>query len=710
MAELKWKARWISYGQHPNDDLGVFVFRRRFEWSGSGPMPIKVSADQRYQLRVNGHFVGEGPQRGDLQHWFYESYDFAPFLEPGENEIEATVWSFGRYAPMAQLTYRLAFVLEGQGISTPDGWEVARVEGHDFEMMHNEVGGFYIDIGPGEAITVPSKERSWRKPNTIVHVLERGEFAGDSPWFVVPRAIPAMTRAPWKGGQRVVDRETNDRKPFDTLMIHPGEKVLLDFGELLTAYPEFGFQGDQGTTVKVTYGEGLFDKNGSKNHREDVRGKQIKGYQDRFTIGANLGSKAAEFRTVWWRTWRYLQLESDKPVRLVALNPHVTGYPYTVESSFTGSDPWIEKIWDVGVRTAKLCAGETYFDCPYYEQLQYVGDTRIQALLHYYLSRDRRLARNAIDQFGWSIQPDGLTMSRYPTRVQQIIPGFSLIWSMMLVDSLHYDDAPTDWADRSNDCQRVCEAVRKRWTSPGVPEHWWFLDWADNWNAGIPPNSWKNSAFELLEELALTCAQILKAGGKSHDRLQVDRESGLITKIRRGDGPWTSSPPQEHTEALWRCLQFLNGQKPDPWPANELENAKATKCTYYFQYYKHQAMQPDDYLAELEPWKEMIRNGLTTFAEAPEPTRSDCHAWSAHPLIGFFQLIAGVTSTAPGWKSAKIAPKPGQLSEFHAKIAHPRGDLTVAWKEGRFHIDSPVPYQFVWKGKSVEAKAGKATY
>jgi len=321
-------------------------------------------------------FIGDGPQRGDLQHWFYETYDIARFLTDGENEIEALVWSFGRYAPMAQHTYRLAFVLEGEGVSTPDGWEVARVEGHDFEMMHNEVGGFYIDIGPGEIVTVPGPPLEWKKPNDIVHVLERGEFAGDSPWFVVPRSIPAMRRDPWEGRAMVVDRETNDRKAFDTLMIHAGEKTLLDFGELLAAYPSFAFEGEAGTTIRVTYGEGLFDKNGNKNDRNDVRGKKIKGYQDRFVIGASgspptpssfsghepfPANEEGAFRTLWWRTWRYLQLETDRPVRLTSVSALQTGYPYEVESSFTADDPWVEKIWDVGIRTAKLCAGETYF-------------------------------------------------------------------------------------------------------------------------------------------------------------------------------------------------------------------------------------------------------------------------------------------------------------------------------------------------------------
>ena len=39
---------------------------------------VRVSADNRFILYVNGKRVGDGPARGDLTHWRYERFDLAP--------------------------------------------------------------------------------------------------------------------------------------------------------------------------------------------------------------------------------------------------------------------------------------------------------------------------------------------------------------------------------------------------------------------------------------------------------------------------------------------------------------------------------------------------------------------------------------------------------------------------------------------------------
>jgi len=109
-AHRTWHAAWVT---HPTASLReplVLHFRRSLELA-SVPVSyqVRVSADNRFILYVNGHRVGDGPARGDLSHWRYERFDLAPLLHTGLNLITATVWNWGIFAPIAQVSDRTAF-------------------------------------------------------------------------------------------------------------------------------------------------------------------------------------------------------------------------------------------------------------------------------------------------------------------------------------------------------------------------------------------------------------------------------------------------------------------------------------------------------------------------------------------------------------------------------------------------------------------------
>lgn len=192
---------------------------------------------------------------------------------------------------------------------------------------------------------------------------------------------------------------------------------------------------------------------------------------------------------MWFRTYRYIQLDittAGDPLTIEDLYGRFTGYPFTERGSFSCDDPGLAKIWEVGWRTARLCAMETYFDCPYYEQLQYVGDTRIQALISLYVSGDDRLMRQAIRAFDLSRSPEGITASRYPNLQMQYIPPFSLYWINMVHDYwMHRDDeafvrqflpgirSVLEWYVGQID--PATGMLRSR-----MP-HWSFVDWVRAW-------------------------------------------------------------------------------------------------------------------------------------------------------------------------------------------------------------------------------------
>ena len=211
--------------------------------------------------------------------------------------------------------------------------------------------------------------------------------------------------------------------------------VLFDQGYLTTAYPRLTVSGGKGAVVRMRYAEALFKTSPrEKGNRNEIEGKEFIGNYDEFVLD---GGAHRVFRPLWWRTYRYLQLEietRDEPVTIEGITATATGFPFVRKATFDAGVPELNQILDVGWRTARLCAHETYMDCPYYEQLQYAGDTRVQCLVSLFQTGDARLMRNAIDLLNDSRQSDGCTMSRYPTRLEQYIPGFALWWVGMVHD------------------------------------------------------------------------------------------------------------------------------------------------------------------------------------------------------------------------------------------------------------------------------------
>jgi len=79
-----------------------------------------------------------------------------------------------------------------------------------------------------------------------------------------------------------------------------------------------------------------------------------------------------------------------------------------------------------------MCAHETYMDCPYYEQLMYDGDTRLELLTTNVMIRDHRLVKRAIELFNFSRRNWGFVNERFPAYLPQHSPTFSMIWALML--------------------------------------------------------------------------------------------------------------------------------------------------------------------------------------------------------------------------------------------------------------------------------------
>ncbi len=299
---------------------------------------------------------------------------------------------------------------------------------------------------------------------------------------------------------------------------HTTTQVLLDRKTLTTAYPELTFSGGRGSRVVLTYAEALYDAQLKKGNRNDVADRHAIGFHD---VVLPDGGEKHTFEPLWWRTWRYLQMDietGDEGLTLEHLGAHESTYPFEQRALFDSGDADLQRIWEIGWRTARLDAHETYMDTPYYEQLQYIGDTRIQALISYAVAGDDRLARQAIAAFANSHIPEGLTQSRYPSNLQQIIPPFSLYWIGML-DDLYWYRPDAQMVTENLQGTRDVLAWFFGYLQPdgllSEPPYWNFVDWVPE-SATIPT----------FDKHGESCVLSLEMAGALRDASELERAFG----------------------------------------------------------------------------------------------------------------------------------------------------------------------------------------
>jgi hypothetical protein len=555
----------------------------------------------------------------------------------------------------------------------------------------------------------------------------------------VMQRIPIVRRMV-TGGEPVSD---GVHSPFwgghQTICISPHDSavILLDQTFETVAYPQLLISRGKGSKIKITYAEALFDSHRQKGNRNEIKGKEMIGDYDVFRPD---GGMHRLFRPLWMRTYRYLQLTivtGPDPLYLEDLYGMYTGYPFRQVARFSSNDTSLRTLWDIGWRTARLCAGENYFDCPYYEQLQYEADTRIQSLISLYIAGDDRLMRKAITDFFNSRVAEGLTQGRYPSSRLQVIPPFSLFWISMIHDY---------WMHRTDDAfiREKLFAVKDvlSWYEKRIdpdrsmlgPMTWWnFVDWNNRFPGGTPDGATDGNSSVITLQLAYTLQQAAELFNYYQDTAAAghySRLAGVLTSktymlcYDPVKGEMANTPGRSTFSQHASIMGVLTGSI----PASEakavmhhvLDDSTLSQATFYYRFYLTRALvkagMGELYYPSLTPWRDMVANGLTTFAENPDPTRSDCHAWSASPIYDFLATLCGITPAAPGFSAVSIRPALGALKEVHGSMPHPNGVISVDLVRkgndgvsGAIELPPGVSGILYWNGQEKALHPGKQT-
>lgn len=772
----EWRASWVTHPTAPLREPIVLHFRRALSLpSVPASYLVRASADNRFVLYVNGQRVGDGPARGDLAHWRYERFDLAPMLHAGQNTITATVWNWGVFAPISQMSDRTAFLLESeatgaQDISTPEGWQVEAEPGHTALDRSSVSLKAYFAAGPGEQIDAAQYDWNWQAEpkagskwvavgtpmreamdadNSRAHSDAK---TGNNFWDLVPDGLPPMEYSPTSAGEVVRTDSAEGTKHFGhageapapeiggtNIAAHTHTRLMLDRETLTTAYPALTVSGGKGAKIWLTYSEGLYDKQKHKGDRNDVGHRVALGLRDSFLPD---GGAHRTFEPLWWRTWRYLDLDietADDPLTLESLKATFTAYPFQERATFESPDPDLKQVWDISWRTARLDAHETYMDTPYYEQLQYIGDTRIQALISYAVAGDDRLALQALRAFDDSRFPDGITRSRYPSALPQTIPTFSLLWVGMVRDYWMYRPDAEPARQLLPGTRSVLEWFAHYEQPDGLLKQlpWWsFVDWVPS--GTIPTYDAKGeSCMTTLQYLgALEDEAALEGGLGDPQRATQYRaraahvRSGLNSQCWSAErGMLADTPDRNHFSQQANILGVLLDVVPKEHQRDVMRKVLAIEpgttpngtlsASYYFRFYLARALEhtgmADSYLDSLAPWRKLLPLHFSTWPEIPGDSRSDSHAWTSHPIYDLLSVVAGIEPASPGFATVRVAPHLGSLPSLTATFPHPNGTIRVQYTRMNAGLKATVLLpdkltgSFEFGGKTWPLKPGENT-
>ncbi len=625
---------------------------------------IQLSGRSQYKLYINGESILFGPCRGPEDVAYVDQLDIARWLKAGENRVLMQVFSYPSRPGEEEGPYHCFGDDEGPAVfmrgdlgsadpEQPENWRIWLDHGQGFNRHQVFMMGSNETVNGERSLGNPFFRPEWDASGTlgaaVVQSRDYEPFGTRQGKTLLPRPIPLLYRRE----KRFAGWEKRTIPPHDRV------SFVLDAGELTTAYFRIGFRGGRGARVTLTYAESYFrkdDRGFPCKARRDDAGGFILGVRDEYLVGGD-----AVYEPFRFRTFRFIEAEVEtggEALTILPLPYVETAYPLANSRRPVFTDPKKEKLYDVAFRTLQLCAHDTYEDSPYYEQLMYACDARLEILFTYAATEDLALPRQAIRLFSASMQSSGLTQSRYPSRDKQTIPAFALYYLLILEDYVDHTGDEDFIRPYIPIAERIVETFLAKRTPSGMlaPQGYWdYFDWTERWSqhGACTPTAARDGESALQNLFFVYALQslcrLLPRYGRSELAGAWQREAEALLRLvearcwddRRGlyrEGAFTEEYSQ-HTQVFAVLTGLAAGEKARSIMDKALTAPDMVPCSFMQRYYLFRALEKAGMYERTEAlwqdWQDFIDLGCTTFPEAPSRPRSDCHGWSALPLTEF---------------------------------------------------------------------------
>ncbi|MBR0056767.1 MAG: hypothetical protein IJP66_05505, partial [Kiritimatiellae bacterium] len=638
-------------------------FRRDFGVAGyaggpaTQPLTLDVSADERFILLLDGVEIGRGPHRGLPNRWHYHTYQIDG-LAPGRHRLEAICWQIGEHAPLAQRSVRGGFILKAsapydEALSTGKApWRVAPLRGT--RMTHKGNSGAFgvgseCEVRGASLLDEEPPADAWRDAVVVRGPIDTWAGLRVQGWLLFPTPLPDMMRERKTPG-RFVRGFAGQGLP-SAVPPRTSATLLWDLGDYYCAYPELRVSGGAGARIRWDWTECLTGPDGKKGDRAAYNGlDMVKCFGDAFLPDGRAG---ARFTTPWWRCGRWCRITIEtagEPLAIDGLALLETRLPAAMEAAFGSAaphasppSPLFPSLQPVCERSLQMCLHEMFFDCPFYEQQMYPGDSRVQYLVATLFGETGRTAvRNAIGLYDADRRENGMMPMNCPTRGTQESLPFSCCQAMMLGDlAWNHDDPATLRARFPGLCHTLMgmEAFALENGLLGATPGWNFVDWVAEWPNGVPPDGDADRPnceinLEYLHAL-LSGERVAMALGEealtAHWRGRADRLRAAVRAAFWCPDRTLFSSDRTHT-AFSQHAQAL-ALLADVLPPNEARrcfdalvagSSHLSRASIYFRHYLFAAdfkfHRPELFFSGLDFWRECIEEWhCATTPEIPDP-------------------------------------------------------------------------------------------
>jgi alpha-L-rhamnosidase len=781
-----WRGRWIWF-RHPairaatatrpvlDDPVDTVALFRREVVLDTAPAraACRLWVDGRYVLTVNGTEVARGPVRSDPRRAHYDVVDLTGVLRSGGNVLALTARHFGEatswWAPVPP-SYSLGagcVVFEAQvddewivsdrawTTRAGDAWTPVPVPGdvaclplESFDAGRHPVGwdepGFdasgwrpAVEIAPFHT-GASGDPRPPSEPFGMLLPPVRSAFPGGAVHVataVGSRRGPGADRADDPVRQVLADEAAGPDEDTD------GGVDLADFdlGRIAAGTVVLEVHGaEAGTVIDVAAAE----------HLDGVGRLAPLGQHAGFRYVCR-GGGAERFETFDVLGTRYLHASvrtGGGPVPDLGLAVHDRHRPRPAGSAFACSDPVLEAIHAIGLRTVDLCALDAYVDCPTREQRAWTGDSVVHQMVDLVANPDWSIARWH-PQLAAASRSDGMLAmapaSDFWADDRTFVPDWSLHWVRSVHNLFRYTGDRDLVADLAPVAERTLRWFESYLGDDGLLHDvsgWVLLDWASVYPHGTSStlNALWARALEDLADMAdwlgnegtAAWARNRREGVRAafdafYDPGRAVYVDHLVDGVQRPEAAQHGGAaalaaglvPEGRVDAVVARLTDRTRLLRHSWVMDSVTvGGGSTGFVHLVTGYPEPTWDTAEQMVEAEPFfRYVLHDGLaragradlvaglcrdwSVFLEAGETTWPECwvggtrcHGWSSTPTRDLVVHTLGITPAEPGYTAVRVAPALGDLAWARATVPTPHGPVTVeARADGSLDVDSPVP-------------------